>query len=98
MIFLNIVKKLQRDNLIQNLPKKKIKYLLRRHVDDKARISFLRSKLKYGKVLFQLEYQYYKNKYLINTIYKPVLINQAPDNNKYSVENIADYISIKKDI
>lgn len=98
MIFLNIVKKLQSDNLIQKLPKKKIKYLLRKHIEDKARISFLRSKLKYGKVLFQLEYQYYKGKYLINTTYKPVLINQAPDNNKYSIENIAEYISIKKDI
>lgn len=98
MIFLNIVKKLQSNNLIHKLPKKKINYLLKKHVDDKIRISFLRSKLKYGKVLFQLEYQYYKNKYLINTVYKPVLINQAPDNNKYSVENIADYISIKKDV
>ena len=99
MIFLNIIKTLTTNNTIYRLPKKKINYLLRKHIQDRQRIDFLRSKLKYGKVLFRLEYQYYKKKYLINTIYKPVLVNQVPDNrDKYSVEYIADYVSIKKDI
>ena len=69
------------------------------HNRDKARVAFIRSKLKYGKVFFQLEYQYYKKKYLINTFYKPILINQiSSENDKYSVDYIAEYISIKKDI
>ena len=98
MIFLNIVKKLQNSNLTQTLPKKKINYIIKKHIEDKNRINFLRSKLKYGKVLFHLEYQYYKGKYLINTVYKPVLINQAPENHgKYSYESILSSISAKKD-
>ena len=98
MIFLNILQKLQNSNLIQKLPKKKVNYLLQKHFQDKNRIHFLRSKLKYGKVLFQLEYQYYKGKYLINTVYKPVLINQAPETNiKHSYDGILDSISAKKD-
>jgi ribosomal protein S24E len=99
MIFLNIFKKLIFNNSLKKLPQKKIKTLIKMYQVDKNRIFFIRSKLKYGKVLFQLEYQYYKNKYLINTFYKPVLINQEPDTSeKYSVDKIADYISIKKDI
>lgn len=99
MIFLNILKKLISNNSLRKLPRKKIKTLIKMHQMDKNRIFFIRSKLKYGKVLFQLEYQYYKNKYLINTFYKPVLINQEPDTSeKYSVDTISDYISIKKDI
>lgn len=99
MIFLNILKKLSLSNSPKNISPKKIKTILKMHQIDKDRIKFLRSKLKYGKVLFQLEYQYYKNKYLINIYYKPVLINQLPSNSdKYSIENIVDYISIKKDI
>jgi hypothetical protein len=53
MIFLNILQKLQNSNLIQKLPKKKVNYLLQKHFQDKNRIHFLRSKLKYGKVLLQ---------------------------------------------
>lgn len=99
MIFLNIFKKLIFNNSLKKLPQKKIKTLIKMYQVDKNRIFFIRSKLKYGKVLFQLEYQYYKSKYLINTFYKPVLINQEPDTSeKYSVDKIADYISIKKDI
>ena len=98
MIFLNILKTISAHDA-KKLPNKTITNLIRLHQIDKSRIAFLRSKLKYGKVLFQLEYQYYKGKYLINTVYKPVLINQAPDvSNKYSVESIAEYVSIKKDI
>lgn len=98
MIFLNILKTISTSG-VKKLPNKTITNLIRLHQIDKSRIAFLRSKLKYGKVLFQLEYQYYKGKYLINTVYKPVLINQAPDvSNKYSVESIAEYVSIKKDI
>jgi len=99
MIFLNILKKLISSNSLKKLPRKKVKTLIKMHQMDKNRIFFIRSKLKYGKVLFQLEYQYYKNKYLINTFYKPVLINQEPDTSeKYSVDSIVNYISIKKDI
>jgi len=99
MIFLNILKKIHNDNSFGFISNKKIKTLLKLHQKDKKRIQFLRSKLKYGKVVFQLDYQYYKNKYLINTVYKPVLINQVPDSfNKYSVKNILEQISIKKDI
>lgn len=93
------MKNLVSDGTVQKLSKKKLNSLLKNHLIDKKRVSFLRSKLKYGKVVFQLEYQYYKKRYLINTVYKPVLINQVPDNkDKYSVEYIADYVSIKKDI
>jgi hypothetical protein len=85
--------------LSKNISQKKINRLIYTHYVDKKRIAFIRSKLKYGKVFFQLEYQYYKGKYLINTVYKPILINQAQTKNeKHSVEYIADYVSIKKDI
>lgn len=98
MIFLNILKNLQKDKTIQKLSNKKKKYILIKHLEDKKRISFLRSKLKYGKVVFQLSYQYYKGKYLINTDYKPTLINQSETKTLYSYENIYDSISLKKDL
>lgn len=98
MIFLNILKNLQKDKTIQKLSNKKKKYILIKHLEDKKRISFLRSKLKYGKVVFQLSYQYYKGKYLINTDYKPILINQSETKTLYSYENIYDSISLKKDL
>ncbi len=97
MIFLNILKNLQKDKTIQKLSNKKIKYLLMKHLEDKNRVSFLRSKLKYGKVVFQLSYQYYKGKYLINTEYKPTLINQSETGKSHSYESIYDSISLKKD-
>ena len=93
------MKSLVENKLSKEVSRKKICKLINIHYLDKKRIAFVRSKLKYGKVFFQLEYQYYKGKYLINTVYKPILINQAPtENKKHSVEYIADYISIKKDI
>jgi len=99
MIFLNILTKINQEIPNKKLSFKKIKSILKMHERDKKRVTLLRSKLKYGKVLFQLEYQYYKGKYLINIFYKPVLINQAPENSdKYSIDNIVEYISIKKDI
>jgi hypothetical protein len=99
MIFLNILKKINNNNNFSFISNKKIKTLVELHQKDKKRIQFLRSKLKYGKVLFQLEYHYYKNKYLINTVYKLVFINQVTDSfNKYSTQNILEHISIKRDI
>lgn len=98
MIFLNILKNLQKDKTIQKLSTKKVKYLLMKHSEDKKRVSFLRSKLKYGKVVFQLSYQYYKGKYLINTEYKPTLINQSETSKSHSYESIYDSISLKKDL
>lgn len=99
MLFLNIMKSIVDNKLSKNISQKKINRLIYTHYVDKKRIAFIRSKLKYGKVFFQLEYQYYKGKYLINTVYKPILINQAQTKNeKHSVEYIADYVSIKKDI
>jgi len=97
MIFLNILKNLQKDKTIQKLSNKKIKYLLMKHLEDKNRVAFLRSKLKYGKVVFQLSYQYYKGIYLINTEYKPTLINQSETSKTHSYESIYDSISLKKD-
>lgn len=97
MIFLNILKNLQKDRTIKKLSNKKIKYLLMKHLEDKNRVAFLRSKLKYGKVVFQLSYQYYKGKYLINTEYKPKLINQSETGKSHSYESIYDSISLKKD-
>ena len=98
MIFLNILKNLQKDKTIQKLSNKKIKYLLMKHLEDKNRVAFLRSKLKYGKVVFQLSYQYYKGIYLINTEYKPTLINQSETSKPHSYESIYDSISLKKDL
>jgi hypothetical protein len=88
---------LQKDKTIQKLSNKKIKYLLMKHLEDKNRVAFLRSKLKYGKVVFQLSYQYYKGRYLINTEYKPTLINQSETSKSHSYESIYDSISLKKD-
>lgn len=98
MIFFNILKKLSDKNLV-NFSNKKIKNLINLYKKDKERIKFIRSKLIYGKVVFQLEYKYFKGKYLLNTEFKPILVNQVNNSqNKYSVENILNYTSIKKDI